>query len=137
VPAPDVQCGARQRRRRVASCRRSTQTVRDVPDEQHPEKPGEAHPQARGPLVDSERLERGGGDPVLEWWLLEVLEAVEARREPVTARRHFARDLGIARLVGTDQLAMVEIREPEQGKQDREADRCRWSGPGVVQPENR
>ena len=76
------------------------------------EKAGDGGRQPRGPFVHAERVEGRGAEPVLQRRLLEVLEAVQARREPVAADGHLARDLGVAPLVGVLQVARVERREP-------------------------
>ena len=66
------------------------------------------------PFVLAEQLEGGGGRPVLQRRLLEVLDAVQARRQPVAGGDHLARDFGVAALVGFDQLAIVETAEPDE-----------------------
>ena len=78
-----------------------------------PEEPG---PQPQRPLVHPERGDRRRGQPVHQGRLLEVLDAVEARRHPIAGRRHLARDLGVARFVG-----FVERTVP--GRKDEE-DTC-------------
>ena len=44
---------------------------------------GDRGPQPRGPLVEAEQREHGRGRPVLQRRLLEVLDAVQPRRDPV------------------------------------------------------
>jgi hypothetical protein len=60
--------------------------------------------------------EGGGRGPVLQRGFFEVLDAVQARRQPVAAGHHFARYLGIATFVGVDQAALFQRAEPGQGK---------------------
>src|SRR5439155_4143477 len=72
-------------------------------------------------LALAERGERGRRHPVLQGRLLEVLLAIQARREPVAAFDHLARNLRVATFVGLDEVAITEIAEPagrEDGKQD-------------------
>ncbi len=78
-------------------------------------------PEPRRPFVHAERAEGGGRHPVLERRLLEILEAVQARRHPVAAKRHFARDLTVAAFVRVKQAVAAEVREPH--RDDRERDR--------------
>ena len=87
--------------------------------EQHAEKAGQRGPQARAPGALPEGLERGRGRPVLQRRLLEVLEPVQARGEPVAAGDHLARDLGVAALVGVEQVALAEIGEPGEGEDEQ------------------
>src|SRR5439155_25589063 len=75
-------------------------------------------PQPRAPLREAECLVRHGRRPVLQRRLLEVLQAVEMRRDPVTAREHLARDLGVAALVGIEERADLQGREPGGGGED-------------------
>ena len=111
----------------------------DVADEQHADESGQRGPQTRCPLMNAERLVRSGGQPVLQCRLLEVLDAVQARRKPVAAGHHFARYFRIAAFVGMDQSAIVEIGEPDQREQrgcsaidaDRESGASRRSNDGV------
>jgi hypothetical protein len=56
----------------------------------------------RAPLVDAEDRVRNRRRPVLERRFLEVDEPVQVRRDPVARDEHFARDLGIAALVGLE-----------------------------------
>ena len=81
---------------------------------------GERGPQARDPVAQPEDLERGRGGPVLQRRLLEVLQAVQARRQPVAARHHLARDLGVAAFVGVEQIALPEVGEPGDAEDEQE-----------------
>ena len=60
----------------------------------------------------------GRRGPVLQRGLFEIFEAVQTRRDPVAARHHLARDLGVAPLVGVDQFAVFEIGEPDETEDD-------------------
>src|SRR5262249_49800998 len=86
--------------------------------------PGEARPEAPGPFVLAEGAERGGGRPVLQGRLLEVLVAVDARGQPVAGRDHLARDLGVAAFVGLGEMPVAQVAEPgerEEGEDREEA----------------
>ena len=113
-----------ERRRAVQAQPGTAEAKSDVADEQHAGESGERGPETRRPLMNAERLVRGGGQPVLQCRLLEVLDAVQARRQPVAAGHHFARYFRIAAFVGMDQSAVVEIGEPDQREQEDECDRC-------------
>ncbi len=114
--------GATRGHSRSAQCgRRAEQAPSRPEDHEHAQKPGHARREARRPLIVAERGERGRGDPILQGRLLEVLVAVQARREPVAACDHLARNLRVAALVGLDQVPIAEIAEPagrKDGKQD-------------------
>src|SRR5207244_12660118 len=63
----------------------------------------------------SDLLEGRGARPVLQRRLLEILDAVQPRRDPVAARGHLARDLRVAALVGIGERALEIVdarREP-------------------------
>ena len=109
----DVEGAARGHRRAAERGRWSEQALARPEDEHHAEKTGQAGPQARGPFVLSEHAEGHGGRPVLQRRLLEIFVPVQARREPVAARDHLARNLGVAPLVGLHQVPITEIAEPD------------------------
>jgi len=72
--------------------------------------------------VLAEEAETRRRGPVSQRRLLEVLDAVEARRDEIAALRHLARDLGIAPFVRLDELAVVECAEPAADKQQQRDD---------------
>ena len=84
------------------------------------QEPRERRRQPRRPLVHAERVEGRGAQPVLERRLFEVLEVVQARRHPVAADRHLARDLGVPAFVRVLQPAHVERPEPYDRHDQRE-----------------
>src|SRR5205085_353256 len=73
----------------------------------------------------TEQFKKRGRRPVLQRRLLEVPEAVQARRQPVAARHHLARDLAIAALVRLVERPDGERAEPQDREQDPEARRAR------------
>ena len=75
--------------------------------------------EAGSPFVFAGNAKDAGGDPVLQRRLLEVRKAIEAWRDPVTAREHFARNLGVTALVGEVQATQLEKPEPEHEKQQQ------------------
>ena len=86
----------------------------------HEDEAGQRGPQPRRPLVGREDPEGERREPVLERRLLEVLEPVEARRDVVAAREHFARDLGVARFVRPEERACLERAEPQHAQEHAE-----------------
>src|SRR4051812_16222403 len=72
--------------------------------------------------MDAESVVGCGRDPVLEGRLLEILDAVETRRQPIAGGHHFTRNLGVAAFVGVDQPAVLEIREPDQREGQHDCD---------------
>src|SRR5215813_4300499 len=95
-----------------------------VTDKHYGKKSCHGWPQPSDPLAHSERLVSGGGDPVLKGRLLEILDAIQPRCHPITARDHLARDLGVTALIGMYETAEVEIGEPEQCEDDQQRDRA-------------
>ena len=87
--------------------------------QQHREKSGQGRPDARGPFVLTENGIGRGSGPVLQRRLLEILEVVEPRRDPIAACRHLARNFRIASLVGPDQHPIVEDPEPDRGEDEQ------------------
>ena len=75
-------------------------------------------PQPRAPLLEAECPVRRGRRPVLQRRLFEVLQAIEPWSDPVTAREHLARDLGVTALVGIEERAHLEGREPGGAEDD-------------------
>ncbi len=85
--------------------------------------PEQQRPQARAPCLHAERLEGGGGGPVLQRRFFEVLQVVQARRDPVAGDDHLARDLGVAALVRAEQGgALEQVVRPQRGKHGDERD---------------
>jgi len=72
-------------------------------------------------LLEAECPVRHGRRPVLQRRLLEVLQVIEPRRDPVTAREHLARDLGVTALVGIEQRPHLQGREPGGAEDDHAA----------------
>jgi len=75
--------------------------------------------QAGCEFVVPEQLEGERRRPVLERGLFDVHEAVQMRHDPVAARDHLARNLGVAALVRIEQRPERQHREPEDGDQPR------------------
>ena len=73
--------------------------------------------------MHAECLVRDGGHPVLERRLLEVLEAVKPRRQPVARHDHFARNFGVTALVRVDDRPVIGAREPDHDEcQDQDGE---------------
>src|SRR6266480_4817566 len=117
LPEHDVERAAGKDRGRIQSRRRAEQAVAGGKHQEKSGEPGERRPQPGGPILDFKYLEERGGGPVLQRWLLEVLEAVQARRDPVAARQYLARDLGVAALVGLVKRPHAERAEPRDREQ--------------------
>ena len=58
--------------------------------------------------------------PVLQGWLLEILETVEMGGNPIAGLGHFPSDLGVTPFVGPNQLAIFNIAKPDYGKNDEQ-----------------
>jgi len=79
-----------------------------VEEDEDGEGEGEAgRGEARGPVVDAEFLKAEHGAPVEEGRLLKPRHAVKDGGDVVVAIEHFARDLGVARLIGADQAELI------------------------------
>src|SRR5205814_6708056 len=91
---------------------RAEDPVAEADDEQDAGESGERRPKPRSPVVHAEQLEETRGGPVLQRRLLEVLEAVEARRDPVAGGDHLARNLRVARFVRLVERAQPQRAEP-------------------------
>ena len=123
VGVHDIAATARQRRRAVEPEHRSLEAQAHVTEEQGCEQRRQRRPQPRGPRLHAERLVRHGGHPVLERRLLEVLEAVKTRRQPIARHHHLARNLGVAPLVRMNDRPVVGAREPDHGEcQDQDGE---------------
>ena len=107
--------GQRARRLRGTATRRPEPAPRRRSPSRPGQEPVERGPQPRLPFADAERLERERRHPIWKRGLLEVLEAVVARRHPVAGGHHLAGDLGVAPLVGAEQMARVEGQKPDAG----------------------
>ncbi|MNM77047.1 hypothetical protein D3C81_888890 [compost metagenome] len=66
------------------------------------------------PFADAEQRVRERRHPHVEGRLFEVLQPVIADRDPVAADQHLARDLGVAALVRSQQVARAQRAEPQQ-----------------------
>ncbi len=84
---------------------------------------GESQRQPSGPILRPEESEAGCHAPVHEWGLFEIADAIGVEGNPVMARDHFPRNLGMHR-VGIIQQRRAEERkacveqEPEAGKRE-------------------
>jgi len=87
---------------------------------QHAGKTGQGRPQPGSPFAFAESLVSGGSHPVLKRRLLEIFDAVQARRDPVSGHRHFTRNFRVASFVRTHQVAIVEVAEPRDTKHDQQ-----------------
>jgi hypothetical protein len=114
--------------RRIRAEGDATQRVAGRAERHYARNPASAGPQPRRPFVHAEDPIGGGRQPVLKRRLLEVLEAVEARRHPVAGGRHLAGDLGIATLVGMHEAPRIEGGEPEDRERDEQSPRGRRQG---------
>ncbi len=75
-------------------------------------------PQARAPVAQPhDRIERCRR-PVLQHRLLEVLQPIEPRGDPVAARHHLAGNLRVAPLVGIEHRADLNGDEPHRRQRD-------------------
>ena len=72
---------------------RTEQSGRGKGCKQHAEEAGQRRPQSCRPVMFAENSERGRGSPVLQGGLFEILDAIQARGQPVAGGHHFARDL--------------------------------------------
>src|SRR6266850_1675155 len=125
LPEHDVERATGEHRGGVDPRGRAEKTPSCKKHHENSRKAGERSPQPCRPVRDFEQREERGGGPVLQRRLLEVLEAVQARRDPVAARHHLARDLGVAALVGVVERPHAEIpREMVAGGGGK-----RWRGP--------
>src|SRR6266850_3378354 len=125
LPEHDVERAAGEHCGCIQSRRRAEQAAASGEHQEKAGEPGQRRPHSGGPILDFKYLEERGGGPVLQRRLLEVLEAVQARRDPVAARHHLARDLGVAALVGLVERPHAEIpREMVAGGGGK-----RWRGP--------
>src|SRR5205814_6472998 len=78
--------------------------------------------QSRGGFTYAEKLEACGGHPVIKDRLFEPRLPVEARRDPIAALRHVARDPRVTRLIGaneTDRAKIAEIADRERDYNQR------------------
>ena len=90
----------------------------------------QAGPQARLPVAQPEHGERQRVHPGLQRRLFEVLDAVQARGDPVAAGEHLARHLGVAAFVGRHQRAHAEQGQRDDGEGGEQAP---GEGFGLVQ----
>ena len=65
-------------------------------------------------LVFAEDSEKRGGEPVVEWGLVEIRLAAAVRREPVSGDPDFARAFGRQRLVPELEAAAAEVPEVQR-----------------------
>src|SRR5437870_5476787 len=73
---------------------------------------------ARAPLLEADGAARRGRGPLLQRRLLQVLLGIGPWSEPVPAREHLARHLGVTALVGLEQRAHLEGRDPGGAEDD-------------------
>ncbi len=115
-----VGCAAAEHRGAIQPAHRAAEAQPHVADEHNAQEPGHRGPEAGRPLVDAEDRIRRRGDPVLQGGLLEILDAVQPRRDPVAPRNHLARDFGVSALVRMDQAAVVEAAKPDDGENEQQ-----------------
>src|SRR5579871_5872139 len=97
-----------------------TRAVESAPDsagQQQPCKTTQGGPETHGPGVDTDQLLSDRGRPVLQRRLLEIEDAVEARRDPIAADQHLARDLPVTPLVRIEQRRHAQRRKPQRHQQ--------------------
>ena len=122
VPDEHPQQARAQHQRRVPAGLCAEQPPAGEKHHEHAEETGEHAPQPGRPCMLAEQGVGRRRGPVLQRGFFERLDAVQARRGPVAARHHFARDFGVAPLVRVDQLAIFDVRKPNrrEGEQQQE-----------------
>ena len=116
----DIDDAARQNYRGIKPCLAPEQSRTGKSGHQHAGETGQGRPQPGSPFTFAESLVSGGSHPVLKRRLLEILDAIEARRVPVSGDRHFTRNFRVTSFVRTHQVAIVEVAEPRDTKQDQQ-----------------
>ena len=101
---------------------RAAKAKAHVADEKNAQESRQCGPQARRPMMNAEDRIGGSGDPVLERRLLEILDPVEPRRDPVAAGRHLARNFRVSAFVRVHQTTILEIGEPNRGEDEQQDD---------------
>ncbi len=119
VPHNHVINAAGENRRRAPGGAPVKEPHRRPGGHEHAQEAGERNPQPRAPVVFAKQCIGRRRGPVLQNRLLEVFDAIEPRRHPVAAGEHLARDLGVAPLVGLEQVAVLQVHEPSEGEQYR------------------
>ncbi len=72
----------------------------------------------RAEFVFAEDRVTRGREPVSQRGLFKPFDLAQARRDPIPTRVHFARDFGVARLVGADERQTSEQVEEDNRAQD-------------------
>jgi len=107
---------SREGERRINTDRRRRDAPSRIADDEDRE-PGREHGrESRCSFGRAEHREAACGHPVLQRRLLEIFEAVEARRQEIVRDEHLARYLGVASFVRMLQGASAEIDEPQRGR---------------------
>ena len=79
------------------------------------QKAGQGSPQARLPFTYPKPIKCNDGGPELQRGFEKVLVVVVTRSDPVAAHQHFTGNLGIAALVGWNEVAVIEAAKPQEG----------------------
>ena len=74
--------------------------------------------QSCGGFAYAEKFEACGGHPIIKDRLFEPRLPVKARRDPIAALRHVARDPRVTRLIGTHETDRAEIAEVADRERD-------------------
>jgi hypothetical protein len=85
--------------------------------------------QSHGELVLSDDLQGRRGGPVDQRGLFKITDPVVARSDVIAAHDHFARNLGVAALVGLPQRRTSESDQVEQGGDTRAQEQPTRTGP--------
>ena len=106
----------------VQAQQRTAEPQTHVADKQNAQESRQCGPHPCRPMMNAEDRVGGSGYPVLQCRLLEILEAVKSRREPVAADRHLARNFRVSALVRVHQSPIVEIGKPDRGENQQQQD---------------
>ena len=68
----------------------------------------------------AEHFIRHGGGPVLQRRFFEIFQIVQARRDPVAAGHHLARNLGVTAFIRLDQVTIFQIAEPDDHQSEQQ-----------------
>src|SRR5260364_476644 len=85
-------------------------------DQQYARKTAQRGIKTRLPVANAQRGKARGINPGLQRRLLKVQIAVIARREPITACKHFTRHFSVAAFIARRQMADIELRNPKDCK---------------------
>src|SRR5687768_15255569 len=82
-------------------------------DREHSQQAGKRWAKPRGPLAYSEQAKAGHHHPIEQWWFFKPGVATKSWSNEIAAQKHFARDLGVARFVGSDEGHVTETVKVE------------------------